>query len=310
MRPLSPDDDRFHPAESADPMWTETTWWGFSVPERQLGGMVYSLFRPNLGIAALVTQVWDADAVEPWRAPYARSLWHLRLPEADLDDMAIGPLHLRAEQPLRRYRLVYDDGDHLQLDITAEGTGEPNAMSTEPAAGHFDQLCRFEGTIVLGGEKIGLDCFGMRDRSWYVRDDMRSSRAGYTYGAVDAGEHFLVYSLPDGDEGPIFGGYLVRDGAKAAIVGGRRRIASRRRGHPDDIEIEAADGEGRTLYARGQVDASLASQSTPGMFSWMSTVAWDLDGRGGHGEDHDVWSPDLLAHRPAPLTGTPYRESE
>ena len=27
----------------------------------------------------------------------------------------------------------------------------------------------------------------------------------------------------------------------------------------------------------------------------MSIADWDIDGRAGHGEDHDVWSPDLLA---------------
>ena len=47
--------------------------------------------------------------------------------------------------------------------------------------------------------------------------------------------------------------------------------------------------------ARGTVTASLASASTPGMFAWMSIADWDIDGRLGHGEDHDVWSPDQLA---------------
>jgi hypothetical protein len=31
------------------------------------------------------------------------------------------------------------------------------------------------------------------------------------------------------------------------------------------------------------------------MFAWMSIADWDIDGRTGHGEDHDVWSPDQLA---------------
>jgi hypothetical protein len=96
----------------------------------------------------------------------------------------------------------------------------------------------------------------------------------------------------------VVGGYLVRDGEKAVLTGGTRTIVSRRRGHPDEIVIDATDELGRSLNVTGRVAASMASQSTPAMFSWMSVVDWTIDGAPGHGEDHDVWSPDLLA-RPA-----------
>ena len=54
--------DRFHPVADPDPLWTETSWWGFADHERALGGMVYTLFRPNLGVASVIVQVWDAEA--------------------------------------------------------------------------------------------------------------------------------------------------------------------------------------------------------------------------------------------------------
>ena len=50
-RPLTDADDRHHEVGDPHPMWTETTWWGFLVPDRALGGMIYTLFRPNLGVA-------------------------------------------------------------------------------------------------------------------------------------------------------------------------------------------------------------------------------------------------------------------
>jgi hypothetical protein len=253
-RDLTTDDDRFHSVGDPHPLWTETTWWGFAIPERALGGplggMVYTLFRPNLGVATVVVNVWDGTAVEPWRSPYSRSQWHLPMPKADLDDLEVG-----------------------MLGIT--------------------------GALTVGGEPLVVDCLAVRDRSWYVRDDLRSMRSGYTYGAVDGNEHFLAYSRPaeghDVDGGDVFGGYLVRGGEKADLASGTRRVHGRRRGHPDEVEIEAVDTLGRSLTARGRVTASLASQSTPGMFAWMSIADWTIDGRSGHGEDHDVWSPDRLA---------------
>ena len=291
---VSPADDLFHPVGSDDPMWTETTWWGFYAADGSVGGMVYAFFRPNLGVATLVTSVWDADDVEPWRAPYSRSLWHLPMPEGDLDDLRLGHLALRRVEPLTRYHLAYDDPGGLALDLTYTSVMEPHVVFARPELGHLDQLCRVTGSIRLSAREVEVDALAVRDRSWYVRDDLRSSRAGYTYGAVDEDEHFLAFSRP-ADDGAIHGGYLVRDGEKAALVAGSRHVRSRRRGHPDEVEVTAVDDLGRELRAHGRVTASLASQSTPGMFAWMSIARWDIDGRAGLGEDHDVFSPDLLA---------------
>jgi len=301
-RPLTEDDDRFHAVGDPHPLWTETTWWGFAVPERALGGMVYTLFRPNLGVATVVVNVWDGTAVEPWRSPYSRSQWHLPMPKADLDDLEVGMLGIRCVEPLSAYQLTYADGAAVAFDLRVEGVMAPHNVAATDAFGHFDQLCHVTGEATVGGEALVVDCLAVRDRSWYVRDDLRSMRSGYTYGAVDAGEHFLAYTRPaegdDVDGGDVFGGYLVRDGEKADLVSGTRRVHGRRRGHPDNVDIEAVDSLGRSLAARGRVTASLASQSTPGMFAWMSIADWTIDGRPGHGEDHDVWSPDRLARAP------------
>jgi hypothetical protein len=96
---LTARDDSFHEPPVADPMWTETTWWGFLAPERPLGGMIYTLFRPNLGVATVVMNLWDAHAVEAWRAPYSRGQWHLPMPKAHHDDIEVGMLGNRCVEP-------------------------------------------------------------------------------------------------------------------------------------------------------------------------------------------------------------------
>ncbi|MBV8984069.1 MAG: hypothetical protein JO248_06475 [Acidimicrobiia bacterium] len=297
---LTEADDCFHPVPVDDPMWTETTWWGFMVPERGIGAMIYTLFRPNLGVATLVTQVWNDEHVAPWASPYARSLWHLKMPDGDLDDLRLSFLHIRRLEPLKAYRLTYEDGGSCAFDLHYEGAMAPHVVAASPELGHFDQLCQVTGELHVDGEIIDVDCDAVRDRSWYVRDDFRSMRSAYTYGAVNADEHFLAYTRPAdnaGDLGAVFGGYLVRDGEKADLKEGVRRVHSRRRGHPDELELTATDTLGRKLEARGRITSSLASQSTPGMFAYMSIAEWTIGDRQGHGEDHDVWSPDTLAER-------------
>jgi hypothetical protein len=301
---LTARDDSFHEPPVADPMWTETTWWGFLAPERPLGGMIYTLFRPNLGVVAVVVQVWDETAVEPWRLPYSRSRWHVPHPTDDLLDCTVGGLRIHCLEPLTRYHLTYEDGDAFAFDLTYAGMAPPHAIEAGEGSGHFDQLCRVQGEVRLGAEVVPIDAAAVRDRSWYVRDDERSLRAGYTYG-VAGEDSFLAQSFhtgqSDADETLILGGFLTRDGKTARLTGGTRRVLERRRGHPDVIEVEATDDQGRTLSATGRTLASAASQSTPGMFAWMSIVEWAIDGHQGHGEDHDVWSPDHLARERARL---------
>ena len=47
---LVPEDDMFHPPESADPWWTETVWFSWMVPERNLLGYWYTVMRANIGV--------------------------------------------------------------------------------------------------------------------------------------------------------------------------------------------------------------------------------------------------------------------
>jgi hypothetical protein len=290
-------DDGFHPIIDQDPYWTETTWWGFYAPDVPLGGMIYTLFRPAFGVASLVVQVWDADAVEPWRVPFSRCLWHLPMPAGELTDCSLGALRIQAIDPLHRYRVTHQDAQ-CTLDLEFAGLAAPFGTS-DGGRGHFDQVCAVRGTVDVSGRRIEIDGSGGRDRSWYVRPDGRSLRAGYTFAVVDAGTHAVVHSFGSaehpGEETSVLGGYLERGGERAKLVSGARHVVSRRRGHPDEVVIEAADAEGRRLELRGRVSASMASLSTPGMFAWMSTVDWTLDGAPAVGEDHDVWSPDLLA---------------
>ncbi|MGH9186776.1 MAG: DUF7064 domain-containing protein [Acidimicrobiales bacterium] len=299
---LTAADDGFHPVTDPDPLWTETSWWGFTVPERSLGGMLYTLFRPNLGVASLVVQMWDADAVEPWRAPYARLFWHLPMPDTDLTKCEVGGLSIERLDPLTVYRLAYHDGDLVALDLEYRALAPPHEVPVGGGRGHFDQACHVTGTLTIAGEAIAVDAPALRDRSWYVRQDQRTLRAGYTYAIADNGEQLVVHSRAvdvDTDETVVLGGYLTRDGIEADLVSGARRVESRRRGHPDRLSIEATDAQGRAVVSTGTTFASLASQSTPGMFAWMSMCEWSLDGRAAYGEDHDVWSPDLLARAAA-----------
>jgi hypothetical protein len=274
--PVSPTaaDDRFHPPPTPDPSWTETSWFAFMAPERALAGTVYPLFRPNLGISALGVAVWDAAAHEPWRALYARRLWHLPMPDGELDALEVGGLKLHCLEPLSRYQLSYRDGSRIQLDLEYRGLFAPHCPLLLPERGHLDQPCRVRGLLRLGDERIDIDCLDMRDRSWSPRDDTRRTRASYSYGIRDADECFLAGCFEVEGEQRVVSGFLVRAGEKQDLVSGARTVLERREGFPLRVRIEAIDRSGRRLEIEGHRLSRLAEQATPGMFAWMSLTEW------------------------------------
>lgn len=286
-------DDRLHAPPAPDPSWAETAWFSFAAPERALAGTVYPLFRASLGVCALGVAVWDAGAHEPWRARYARRLWHLPMPEADLDALELEGLELRCLEPLKRYRVRYRDGERIDLDLEYAGLIPPHAPAAAPERGHLDQPCRVRGTLRLGGEEIAIDGNEMRDRSWGPRDDRRRTRGSYCYGIRDARESFLAATMEVEGVERVVMGFLLRGGEKHDLASGTRRVLERSEaGFPVRVVLEATDRAGRTLTMEGRSLSRLAEQATPGMFAWMSLTEWSGADGVGFGQDQEVWSPD------------------
>lgn len=289
-----PEDDRFHTPTSKDPWWTETCWFSFGDARVGLSGTFYPLFRRNLGVAALTVAVWDASAHEPWRARYHRTHWHLPWPSGELGDLSLAGLRYETLEPGQRYRVRYRDGDLLDVDLDYRGLIPVHEVGVGGGHGHLDQPCRFEGVVTLRGRRHEVSGYDMRDRSWQVRADDRSTRGGYSYGIAGARDAFLAFTFRIAGEDRVVAGFLLRDGEKADLVAGLRRVERGAGGWPARVTIEARDARGRELLAQGVTQSRLAHQASPGLFAWMSFTAWDFAG-GCHGQDQDIWSPDWLA---------------
>lgn len=289
-----PADDRFHPPGSTDPWWTETCWFSFGDPRRDLSGSFYPLFRRNLGVAALGVAVWDASAHEPWRALYHRTHWHLPWPAGDLDDLSLAGLRYETLEPQQSYRVRYRDGDLLAVDLHYEALIPPHEVGVQGGHGHLDQPCRFSGQVTLHGVACEVSGLDMRDRSWQLRADDRSTRGSYSYGIASARDAFLAFTFRMGEAERVVAGFLLQGGEKADLVAGVRRVERSDAGWPAEVVIEARDALGRELRTRGATRNRLAHQASPGLFAWMSFTGWDFAG-GCFGQDQDVWSPDRLA---------------
>ncbi|HUZ11168.1 MAG TPA: hypothetical protein VMU76_13475 [Acidimicrobiales bacterium] len=310
---LTAEDDNWH---EHSPHWfeTETTWWSFNVPERRMGGWLYTQALAVQGTCNGGAWVWDGSD--------AGALYEVRhegLPFPDRGDLRKCEFPngntVEMLEPLMKYRTTYSDPGGFEADLVHEGIMPPHshAIGAWPfwATRHFDQPMHVTGTIVLRGEEIPIDCYSVRDRSWGPRptgpvpEDKklppgtlsrpgRPRRAsaphsvGYAFGTQDPKEAFMAFTDPwiDHDGRPsddLDTGYLLRDGEYAPLVEGHRttELAEGTR-FIRSIHLEATDALGRELTADGTLAGRHGTQgpSGTGLFHW----AW-TGGCTGWGED-------------------------
>ena len=289
-------DDRFHFAEMGDDWWaTETAWFSFHHPERRLGGWFYSMFRPNIGTVAGGAWVWDHGAHLPWEVLYSANYSAQQLPrDQELDNCQLpNGVSIRALAPGMRYALGYQDGERLQATLEFAGIMPPEPLtavgSTFGSAHHFDQFGRVTGHLILHGERIEIDCIGMRDRTWGRRPEDRPRQAAYVTGAADEAHGFLAVSnLRDGKD-EIAYGFLRRDGVTVGLANGTREVTrDPATGFINRIVITARDQQGRELRATG-VPVSRIVLNRHTFIDNNSLIRWDLNGAVAWGEDQDMW---------------------
>jgi hypothetical protein len=300
-------DDRFHFGELGDDWWaTETAWFSFHHPARGLGGWLYTLVRPNIGSVAGGAWVWDGSAHLPWEVLYSANYSALPLPrDQELDDCRLPTgVSIKVIEPTQRYALGYHDGERLTVALEFAGVMPPEPLtavgSTFGSAHHFDQFGRVTGELVLHGERIAIDCIGMRDRTWGRRPEDRPRQAAYVTGAAGAGHGFLAVTNVRAEREEIAYGFLRRDGRTVAIAAGERVIERDvEQGWMTRIVVRGHDRAGRTFEATGRaVSRIILNRHT--FIDINSLVCWDLDGSPAWGEDQDMWP----VHRYARLRRT------
>ena len=299
---FTPEDDGPHPA-TGDFYETETFWYSFFVPERGIGGWLYTSLRATAGVCAGGAWIWDGRASEPWRAPFFEQFSWLKYPDQPRApqrlDFPTG-MTIEVRDPLRSYDVSYNDRDRLSVELHFEALEPPVPLRAGappyPKAHHFDQTGHVTGTIRLDGEQIAVDCYAMRDRSWGRRTERGYSRVGYAW-AASPELSLLTYSLPTDTSDNIHSGYL-RIGDEIAYIADGRRIVER---DPSNrwvtrVAIDATDELGRQVHAEGRAVSRLI---LPGSTSICvnTSLEWIVDGTIVHGEDQDVWPTKAFSAR-------------
>jgi len=332
--PFNPEDDTYHVPSSDDPYWTETTWWSLNVPERRMGAWLHAGYNTNRGVVTWRVFLWDPSGSDPGRLAYYKIMSDVPMPDgADLRDLQFphGGFSVKMLRPLMDYHVAYADPEAgFSLDFEHHSVhaprrftpGEPPAMHNP----HLDQLGHVTGELVLAEERIALDSWSVRDRTWgprgghhsqsqkpdYVRGEHRVAQPGgpqwrqverergrgriqYIFGHSDDQTGFLSFVRPqDGNTAgwsPMNVGWLLRDGDFQRLDKEKSQMRNFRdplTGWSAHMEVDITDVTGRHMEAEGFAVSHMCENAAGS----NALMRWEYDGKIGWGEDQDGWRVD------------------
>ncbi len=329
--PFTAEDDGFHQLTDS-PYETETNWWSFNIPERNLGCWIHTLFHPAREVINSRIFAWDNSGVSPGQMAYFRRVDAPMPRGMDLRDITFPVIgyQLKMLEPLMKYHLTYHDKDRgFALDFVHTGAHAPwrfpPGVPPFRDSPHLDQLGHIEGEMTLRGEKIRIDSWSVRDRSWGPRGGPHSTspkvyapgetrllhpggprwreierergrgRIQYIFGHHRDRTGFLSFCrTQDGRADgwcPMNAGWMLRDGRFTRLDAEKSRMRNHRdprTGHSAHMEVELTDTEGRTLAAEGFAVSRMRESG----YGVNSLMRWEMDGHIGWGEDQDVWGQD------------------
>jgi len=192
--PFTETDDQYHRL-SENPLDLETNWWSLNIPERRIGIWLHAAYYPNGSKVRWRVFAWDDRGADPARLAYYRNVEAVMPPGPDLRDITFpeGGYSLKRLKPLMEFKVGYRDaGANFAIEFTYTAAHPPHRFTPgEPPAmhnPHIDQLGHFVGVLTLRGERIPIDCWSVRDRTWGPREGAHASSQKPVYaGGGNAG---------------------------------------------------------------------------------------------------------------------------
>jgi hypothetical protein len=308
----------------SEPNTVHTHYFGFQVPEAQIGGFTYIRYQPYFPLCQGSVIIFrGSDNVSHLDAAYLD--WEMAMPYPMTNGHVITTANgFRIEflELGRTARISYasKDGatsfDLLQQAVTpllARGAvipGENLHASQEP--GGAEQYMHVTGSLKLNGETFDVDCFMPRDRSW--RQNRTEARGGRHDPPIawtpiyfpDIGLAFNQVGFEAPDSNPVWRGeiaipegmpthhfaWVYRGGELREVTAVRREVQQLHPWVPAPMRqtLEAIDEAGDEYRFIGESIAMASIPSWPNAGTYDSVIRWtDAQGHVGHGPGQGIW---------------------
>ncbi len=312
------------PEETWDPHLIHTHYFGFSVPDAQIGAFIYLRYQPAFPLSQGGVCIFQGtDNVEYTDMAYLD--YEITMPWPVIDANSIttdNGLRIDFVEPGRTAHLTYRSGDGrtsfaLVADAVTPLLARGHVMPGEDAhhddtrePGGSEQFMRMTGELVLDGVTYPVDCFAPRDRSWrQIRVEKRGAvpvpPVGWSPMYFGPDLIFNQISFEPLDTDPAWRGlyevgdrpshhfaWVQRGEHTRAITAVRRDVLEY---HPrihlaTRQEITAVDDRGETYRFHGEAIAAASLPAWPNVSFHDSVYRWeDEQGRVTHATYQEIW---------------------
>src|SRR5690625_2576661 len=123
-------DADFHDPQVGEPLWAETNYFGFEIPEVPLHVGLYSLFRPNLDVVNSAIFVNSRKVTSAWETDYWDHRAYLPLNGQKLTNFELANgLKVVCREPNRVWDISFNKaGAPLEIDVRFEALMQPFDM--------------------------------------------------------------------------------------------------------------------------------------------------------------------------------------
>jgi len=303
----SAQDEFLHPpAASGHFSASETSYFGFNVPERNLNGEIYVWFHPVLKVMSASVYIWTGMKSSTLACEYINHHHFLPFPDNGIADYSIEHLglHIKVIEPLRAVQIDFEDRDRgVAFSCRQEAIMPPGVR---PGGYHFTQAMKTTGWLDLRGERIEVNGYFSRDRSWGKErreDPAPLPPLSWMVGVFDEGFAFHALAHDDPALAPewvdafpavkageaLVWGYIWKDGALTPLT--RAPKLTRRESNglaPVSVELELEDVTGRRLSLRGAVQARMPWATWQNVNVFFCQTRWECGSQVGYGDLQDV----------------------
>lgn len=307
-------DEFLHPpAASGHHSATETSYFGFNVPEHALNGEIYVWFHPVLRVMSASVYIWRGFRASTLSCDYVNHFHYLPYPAHDIDDYAIDELGLRVRvlEPLRAVQIEFEDAQRdVRFSLLSRAIMPP---AVRPGGFHFTQAMRTTGLLELHGTRYIIDGWFSRDRSWGqerretsrrippftwmvgVVDDRFAFHA-LAFDAVDSRPPWLSRYPMQGQDNLVWG-YAWRDGGIRPLVSAWKSTRRAADGvSPAGFSLVLRDTAGESYEIEGEVRARMPWQTWQNMNVYFCQTRWESALGVGWGDAQDIQQNDFVHH--------------
>lgn len=302
-----PEDEFLHaPAASGHYSSTETSYFGFNIPERRVNGEIYMWFHPVLKMMSASVYIWTGMKKTTLACDYINHFHYLPFPANGIADYTIEALnlHIRVIEPLKSVQIDFEDKARgVKLTMRQDAIMPPGVR---PGGFHITQAMKVTGELDLYGDRMKIDGYFSRDKSWSQErreDPMPMPPLSWMVGVFDQDFAFHALAFDDPALKPewasafpaikpgenLMWGYVWNDGELTPLTDCRKLTTREADGlSPLAVEMEIKDAKGRIFPIRGDVQARMPWQTWQNMNTFFCQTRWQCEGKVGYGDTQDV----------------------